>query len=89
MGALEAQQTFPASSIASSAWDDPAVDRMSWGDQVMPQPPSRPEVRAVDPHAMQDDSDLAGHRDDRASAALGLTSAARPKPPGWTRRWSA
>ena len=29
MVALEAQETFAASSIPSSAWDDPAVDRVS------------------------------------------------------------
>jgi hypothetical protein len=40
MDALKVQQTFSASSIPSSAWDDPArILRVGSEGQVVPQPP--------------------------------------------------
>jgi len=40
--ALEAQETFPASSIPSSAWDDPAEDReLGWLSHAAASDPRR------------------------------------------------
>lgn len=78
--ALEAQQTFSASSIPSSAWDDPARIGRRLSVRSCRSLRSEPELCAIDPYAMQDDSDLASDCHDGAPAALGFH---QPHTPGF------
>ena len=70
--ALEAQQTLTASSIPSSAWDDPARIEFEGSVKSCRCLRSEPELCAVDPHPMKHDGNLAGDSDDGSPPSLGL-----------------
>ena len=70
--ALEAQQTLTASSIPSSAWDDPAKIEFEGSVKSCRCLRSEPELCAVDPHPMKHDGNLAGDSDDGSPPSLGL-----------------
>jgi hypothetical protein len=77
--ALGAQQSFAASSIPSSAWDDPARIEFEGYFRSCRSLRSKPELCAVDPHAMKHDGNLAGDSNDGSPPALGLH---QPHAPG-------
>jgi hypothetical protein len=76
--ALEAQQSYSASSIPSSAWDDPARISIEGYVKSCSDLRSEPELCAIDPHAMEQDSDLAGNSDDSSPASFGFHQSHTP-----------